>query len=162
MPNLSEKILSLDALLARYGRPRREQLVFTNGCFDVLHRGHVEYLDFARAQGDALVVGLNSDRSVRVLKGPGRPLNPAEDRAIVLAGLESVSAVVVFDEDTPLDLIRRLLPDFLVKGSDYTIDEVVGADEVTRAGGKVVLAPLVPGRSTTSLLQRAKGPKPEC
>jgi rfaE bifunctional protein nucleotidyltransferase chain/domain len=150
------KILSREELLSRLGRPRSGSLAFTNGCFDILHRGHVEYLTFARSLADMLVVGLNSDDSVRGLKGAGRPLNAGEDRAIVLAGLEAVDYVVVFDEDTPRDLIRDLLPDVLVKGADYTVDQVVGATEVQAAGGRVVLAPLTPGRSTTDLIRRSR------
>lgn len=150
----ADKILSRDALLRRYGHPRKETLVFTNGCFDVLHRGHVEYLAAARALGAALVVGLNTDASVRRLKGQGRPLNPQDDRAYVLAGLAAVDAVTYFDDDTPRDLIAALLPDVLVKGGDYRAEDVVGGAEVRAAGGRVVIAPLVPGRSTTGLLQR--------
>ena len=153
---LRSKILDLPELLREFGRPREDRVVFTNGCFDVLHRGHVEYLAHARALGDRLVVGLNSDRSVRVLKGPGRPLNPVEDRALVLAALASVDAVIVFDEDTPRDLIAALLPDVLVKGGDYSEDTIVGAAEVREAGGRVAVAPLVGGRSTTALLDRAR------
>lgn len=152
----AEKLLDWDLAIERFGRPRADTVVFTNGCFDILHRGHVEYLAFARSLGDRLLVGLNSDRSVRVLKGEGRPVNSVDDRAIVLASLESVSGVVVFDQDTPLELIRAVLPDVLVKGSDYSIDEVVGAREVEAAGGRVVLAPLVPGRSTTTLIQKTR------
>jgi rfaE bifunctional protein nucleotidyltransferase chain/domain len=151
-----DKILSRDELVHRLGRPRCERVVFTNGCFDILHRGHVEYLFAARALGDRLVVGLNSDPSVRRLKGPERPVNPEEDRAIVLAGLAAVDAVTLFEEDTPLELIRALLPDVLVKGGDYRFDQIVGAPEVVEAGGEVVIAPLVPGRSTTSILKRAR------
>ncbi len=131
-------------------------LVFTNGCFDILHRGHVEYLAHARSLGDELLVALNSDASVRRLKGEGRPLNGEEDRAIVLAALESVNWVTVFDDDTPRALIASLLPDILVKGGDYTPETVVGAREVEAAGGRVVIAPLVPGRSTTNILRRAE------
>ena len=149
-----EKVLDLDALLRSFGRPRRGTLVFTNGCFDLLHRGHVEYLHRARALGDHLVVGLNTDDSVRRLKGPGRPLNPEHDRALVLAALESVDAVVLFGEDTPATLISRLLPDVLVKGGDYTRETIVGADTVEAAGGRVAVIPLVPDRSTTSIIRR--------
>ena len=152
----TEKVLTREEAVRRFGRPRCGVVVFTNGCFDILHRGHVEYLHAARALGDALVVGLNADASVRRLKGSGRPVNPQEDRALVLAGLAAVDAVVLFEEDTPRELIAALLPDVLVKGGDYTRDTVVGADEVEAAGGRVVIAPLVPGRSTTSILQRAR------
>jgi len=150
------KVLTRDELLARYGRPRAQRVVFTNGCFDILHRGHVEYLHRARSLGDLLVVGLNSDESVRRLKGPTRPVNPQEDRAYVLASLDAVDAVTLFEEDTPRELIAALLPDVLVKGGDYRLEDIVGAEEVTEAGGEVVIAPLVPGRSTTSILQRGR------
>lgn len=151
----AEKVLDRQEAFRRLGRPRDFRLVFTNGCFDLLHRGHVEYLSQARALGDFLVVGLNTDRSVRRLKGEGRPVNPEEDRALVLAALAAVDAVVLFAEDTPIELVRGLLPDVLVKGGDYAADQVVGGREVVEAGGEVVIAPLVPGRSTTSILQRA-------
>jgi rfaE bifunctional protein nucleotidyltransferase chain/domain len=153
---LETKVLTRASLVERYGRPRDQTVVFTNGCFDILHRGHVEYLDFARSLGDVLVVGLNSDGSVRELKGPGRPVNPEDDRAIVLAALRSVDAVTVFDEPTPRHLIEALLPDVLVKGGDYAPQDVVGAAEVEAAGGRVVIAPLVPGRSTTQLINRTR------
>jgi len=151
------KILSRDALVARLGRPRDVRVVFTNGVFDVLHRGHVEYLAAARAMGDVLVVGLNTDASARRLgKGADRPVNPQDDRAYVLAGLAAVDYVAAFDEDTPRALIAALLPDVLVKGGDYTRDTIVGADEVEAAGGRVEVIPLVPGRSTTGILQRVR------
>jgi rfaE bifunctional protein nucleotidyltransferase chain/domain len=130
-----------------------EKLVFTNGCFDILHPGHVRYLQFARDQGDALVVGLNSDASVKRGKGPKRPINTEEDRAEVLLGLRSVDYVVVFDEDEPRDLIAKLLPQVLVKGKDWA-HYVSGRDVVEANGGKVVLADLVEGRSTTSTIER--------
>ncbi len=149
------KIVTRDELVARLGRPRSERVVFTNGCFDVLHRGHVEYLESARGLGDLLVVGLNTDDSVRRLKGPSRPVNPEDDRAYVLAGLAAVDYVTFFAEDTPRDLIAALLPDVLVKGGDYRKEDIVGGAEVEAAGGEVVVAPLVPGRSTTAILQRA-------
>ena len=151
----ADRVISREALLERLGRPRDSRLVFTNGCFDLLHRGHVEYLHAARSLGDVLVVGLNSDESVRRLKGHGRPVNPQEDRAIVLAALADVDFVTVFDEDTPRELIAALLPDVLVKGGDYTREQIVGAHDVEAAGGRVVVAPLLPGRSTTSILERA-------
>lgn len=152
-----DKVLERAAALERFGRPRGERLVFTNGCFDLLHPGHVAYLDAARRLGDALVVGINTDASVRRLKGPGRPLVAELDRARVLAGLESVDAVTFFDEDTPLELIAALLPDVLVKGGDYTLDRIVGRAEVEAAGGEVVTIPFVAGYSTTGLLDRIKG-----
>jgi rfaE bifunctional protein nucleotidyltransferase chain/domain len=151
------KILSRDELLARLKRPRTERVVFTNGVFDVLHRGHVEYLARARSLGDLLVVAVNTDASVRRLgKGADRPVNPEDDRAFVLAGLESVGYVTLFGEDTPRDLIALLLPDVLVKGGDYTRDTIAGADEVEAAGGRVEVIPLVPGRSTTEILKRVR------
>lgn len=157
----SSKIIPRGELLRRYGRPRTERLVFTNGCFDVLHRGHVEYLAHARALGDRLVVGLNDDASVRLLKGPSRPVNGEADRAVVLAALECVDGVTIFSEATPYDLIAALLPDVLVKGGDYTRETIVGADLVERAGGRVVVVPLVPGLSTTNILQRAAAQQDE-
>jgi D-beta-D-heptose 7-phosphate kinase/D-beta-D-heptose 1-phosphate adenosyltransferase len=127
---------------------------FTNGCFDILHPGHVALLARARSECDRLVVALNTDRSVSALKGPGRPVNSLEDRARVVAALRYVDCVVGFDEDTPLELIRDLAPDVLVKGADYTIDAVVGGDLVRAAGGRVVLAALVAGQSTTRTISR--------
>jgi D-beta-D-heptose 7-phosphate kinase/D-beta-D-heptose 1-phosphate adenosyltransferase len=127
---------------------------FTNGCFDILHRGHVAYLAQARAWCDRLVVGLNSDRSIRALKGEGRPVNDLESRALVLAGLGSVDLVAPFDEDTPIKLIEAARPDVLIKGADYTEDEVVGGDLVKSMGGEVRLAPLVEGYSTTAAIAR--------
>src|SRR5262249_37647999 len=152
------KICDLAALRAEVGARRRlgQRVAFTNGCFDVLHAGHVQYLHEAREQGDLLIVGLNSDASVRALKGPERPINPLEARAHVLAGLQSVDFITVFDDETPLPLIQELRPDVLVKGSDYREDEVVGANFVQSYGGRVHLAPLRHGYSTTGLLQRLK------
>ena len=130
-----------------------KRVVFTNGCFDVLHRGHVDLLRAARAEGDALVVGLNDDESIRRLKGKGRPLVPGEDRAEVVAGLEAVDRVVFFAEDTPGTLIDALVPDILVKGADYALDEIVGRKTVEDSGGRVVRIRLSPGRSTRGLIQ---------
>lgn len=153
----ADKVMSREDMLHRFGRPRCGRIVFTNGVFDILHRGHVEYLFAARALGDALVVGLNTDDSVRRLaKAPGRPVNPQDDRAMVLAALACVDAVTLFDEDTPHAIITALLPDVLVKGGDYTVDTIVGAPEVLAAGGRVEVIPLTPGRSTTSILERAR------
>jgi rfaE bifunctional protein nucleotidyltransferase chain/domain len=154
LPSPSEKILNREDFLARFGRPRDFRLVFTNGCFDILHRGHVEYLHQARALGDALVVAVNSDSSVERLKGPGRPVVSQGDRALVLAGLESVTAVTLFHEDTPQELLVELLPDVLVKGGDYTPSEIVGRTEVEEAGGEVRVIPFIQGRSTTELISR--------
>ncbi len=133
------------------------KLVFTNGCFDILHRGHVTYLEFARNQGDALMVGLNADSSVRRAKGEGRPVNGEDDRAFVLLGLRAVDAVVIFGEDEPAGLISEVLPDVLVKGKDWA-HYVSGREVVEAAGGRVVLADLVEGRSTTSTIDRIRGP----
>ena len=136
------------------------RLVFTNGCFDLLHPGHVDYLERARALGDALVVGLNDDASIRRLKGGGRPVNPLADRARMLAALRAVDMVVPFSEDTPLELIRRLEPDVLVKGGDYRIEEIVGAREVQARGGEVVVMPFLEGYSTTALIERIRALPP--
>jgi D-glycero-beta-D-manno-heptose 1-phosphate adenylyltransferase len=154
----AERLLGRGEVVRRFGRPRAGRLVFTNGVFDLLHRGHVEYLAAARALGDALVVGVNTDASARRLgKGPDRPLNREADRAAVVAALRSVDAVVLFDEDTPRELVAELLPDVLVKGGDYAAGSVAGADEVLAGGGRVEIIPLVAGRSTTALLERARG-----
>ncbi len=138
---------------------QRGAVVFTNGVFDLLHRGHADLLAAARAAGDHLIVGVNSDDSVRRLKGPGRPLNTADDRAHVVAALAAVDAVVIFDEETPLALITALTPDVLVKGGDYTESTIVGAPEVRARGGEVIVVPLTPRHSTTGLLERARGPR---
>jgi len=135
-------------------RVQGEQVVFTNGCFDVLHAGHVSYLAKAKAMGDRLVLGLNSDDSVRRLKGPTRPINSESDRGQVLAGLESIDAIVVFDEDTPLELINSLKPSILVKGADYKVEDVVGAKEVQSWGGEVRLVEFLEGRSTTRIAEK--------
>ena len=131
------------------------KVVFTNGCFDILHRGHVEYLSKAADMGDVLVVGLNTDASVKRLKGEGRPVNDEQARALVLASLSFVDAVVFFDEDTPYELIKAVHPDVLVKGADYEPEEIVGYDIVTSYGGKVKTVPLVEGYSTTFILTRS-------
>jgi D-beta-D-heptose 7-phosphate kinase / D-beta-D-heptose 1-phosphate adenosyltransferase len=150
----------LDERLASW-RSGGLRIGFTNGCFDLLHRGHIKLLAEARAACDRLVVGLNSDASTARLKGKGRPINPAEGRAEVLAALEAVDLVVVFEEDTPLELIERVRPAVLVKGADYRLDQVVGRDLVERAGGDVLLVDLVPGHSTTGLVRRsAKSAEP--
>jgi D-beta-D-heptose 7-phosphate kinase/D-beta-D-heptose 1-phosphate adenosyltransferase len=131
-------------------------LCFTNGCFDLLHPGHVRYLEDVRALGDFLVVGLNSDASVARLKGSSRPLQDETARATILAGLRCVDAVVLFGEDTPLELITALQPDILAKGGDYTVDTVVGREVVEARGGKVVLVPFLPGHSTTAIVDRIR------
>jgi rfaE bifunctional protein nucleotidyltransferase chain/domain len=148
----------LDATLAwRHGLAGR--LVFTNGVFDLIHPGHVELLEAARSEGDALVVGLNTDASVRRLgKGSDRPVNPEAARARVLAGFTAIDCVVLFDEDTPYELIKALEPDVLVKGADYARDRIVGADLVEARGGRVVRVELVPGHSTTRIVERLRAP----
>jgi D-beta-D-heptose 7-phosphate kinase/D-beta-D-heptose 1-phosphate adenosyltransferase len=147
----------LDERLAQWRR-QGLRIGFTNGCFDLLHRGHIRLMAEARAACDILVVGLNSDASTRRLKGNGRPINPAESRADVLAALEAVDLVVVFEQDTPLELIELVRPNVLVKGADYAREEVVGHDVVEAAGGQVVLVDLVPGHSTTNIVRRVAGP----
>ena len=151
-------VIPLERLVAerRVWKAEGRQIVFTNGCFDLLHPGHVALLEEARRQGDLLVVGLNSDRSVAKLKGAGRPLVPQADRAEVLAALEAVDRVVIYDETTPFELIRALVPDVLVKGADWAKDAIVGADIVEAAGGRVVRVATVPGQSTTSLVERLR------
>ena len=149
-------LLSRDTLLARFGPPRDRTVVFTNGCFDILHPGHVESLAQAKALGDVLVVGLNSDASVRRLKGAGRPLMSEADRAVMLAALRSVDAVTLFDDDTPLELISTLLPDVLVKGGDYDLDGIVGREVVEEAGGEVRVLQFVEGYSTTRILDGSR------
>jgi D-beta-D-heptose 7-phosphate kinase / D-beta-D-heptose 1-phosphate adenosyltransferase len=154
----SSKLRTLPHLLVDLEVRRRagQKIAFTNGCFDVLHAGHVQYLAEARGEADVLVVGLNNDASVRALKGPGRPLNPIEARAAVLAGLHSVDYITVFDESTPIRLIEAVRPDVLVKGADYRKGEVVGAELVESYGGRIHLAALRDGLSTTNLIQRMK------
>jgi rfaE bifunctional protein nucleotidyltransferase chain/domain len=137
-------------------RAAGRRIVFTNGVFDLLHPGHVRYLQAARAHGDLLIVGLNSDASVRRNKGPERPINPENERAEVLAALACVDAVSIFDDDTPADIIRRVPPDVLVKGADWPADQIVGRDIVEARGGKVVLEPVEQGYSTTSIVEKAR------
>jgi len=153
----ASKIRSWDDA-ARWRGAQPGPVVFTNGVFDLLHAGHVQVLEAARAEGGALIVGVNGDASARRLaKGPERPVVAAEDRARVLAALACVDAVVLFDDDTPLQLIRRLRPDVLVKGADYRPEAIVGATEVESWGGRVVRVPLLAGRSTTDLVRRLRG-----
>ena len=145
--------------LAELGRSLRgdsKRIVFTNGVFDILHAGHVTYLEHARTLGDVLIVGVNTDASVKRLKGPERPMNPLDDRLTVLNALRCVDYVIDFDQDTPLEAITALLPAVLVKGGDYTRDTVVGADVVEGSGGRVEIIPLLEGRSTTGIITRAQ------
>ena len=140
--------------ICREARKNNLKVVFTNGCFDVLHAGHAIYLAEAKKLGDLLVVGLNTDSSVRKLKGESRPINNENDRAIVLSALKSVDYVCLFDEETPFNLIETCLPDYLVKGGDYSIESIVGADIVIDNGGKVLTIPLVEGKSSTNIINK--------
>jgi len=152
------KLLDKDHLALERERLRQlgKRIVFTNGCFDLLHPGHVRYLAQARALGDALIVAINSDRSVSELKGKGRPILNEQERAEVLSGLESVDFVIVFDEQTPQQLIAAILPDILVKGGDWTIDKIVGREEVEAAGGQVYSLPYVEQQSTSEIIARIR------
>jgi len=154
----AEKIKSPHDLIEIRGglRARGKTLVFTNGCFDLLHLGHLKYLEAARDFGDYLVVAVNSDRSVRRIKGPGRPIVPELERGELVAGLHCVDAVVLFDASDPLDLIRRLVPEVLVKGADWPLEQIVGADFVLAAGGRVERIELTPGRSSSALIERIR------
>jgi rfaE bifunctional protein nucleotidyltransferase chain/domain len=138
-------------------RASGKSVVFTNGVYDLLHPGHLRYLRAARAEGDALVVGVNSDRSVRAIKGPGRPIHPEDERAEVIAALACVDAAVVFDEDTPHEIVTALQPDVLVKGADWPADQIVGRDVVEARGGRVVRVEVQPGHSSTKLIERMRG-----
>jgi D-beta-D-heptose 7-phosphate kinase/D-beta-D-heptose 1-phosphate adenosyltransferase len=151
-------VLTIDQAVAFVKRLRSggKTVVFTNGVFDLLHPGHVRYLAEARRLGDALLVGVNSDRSVRAIKGPGRPITSEAERAEILAALASVDGAVIFDEDTPHAIISRLQPDILVKGADWGADRIVGRDVVEGRGGRVVRIPLAPGYSTTAILARIR------
>ena len=150
------KVMTREQVAAwRSRQPGR--IVFTNGVFDLLHPGHIDVLVAARRCGDVLVVGLNTDASVRRLKGPTRPVRTEAERAYVVAGLESVDAVVLFDDDTPLALVQALTPDVIVKGGDYSPDTIVGAAEVRARGGEVVVVPLTPGQSTSRIVEQLRG-----
>jgi D-glycero-beta-D-manno-heptose 1-phosphate adenylyltransferase len=155
---MKDKIRSIEDMLAERARLRTggARLVFTNGVFDLLHVGHVRYLAQARALGDALVVAINSDRAVRELKGPDRPVFDQAERAEIVAALRPVDCVVVFDDVSPRALISQLLPDVLVKGGDYQLDQIHGREEVEAAGGRVISLPFVDGASTTTLIERMK------
>ncbi len=155
---MNQAVLTLEQAILRFGREKRNarRVVFTNGCFDLLHPGHIRTLEQARELGEVLIVGLNSDTGVRQLKGEGRPVLPERERAEILASLESVDAVVIFDEPTPREVIARLLPDVLVKGGDWAGDKIVGREEVEAAGGRVVSVPVVQGHSTSEILRRIR------
>ena len=152
---MTSRILSLDDAILKFGRAHRgdQRVVFTNGCFDLLHPGHVHTLEAARALGDVLIVGMNSDASVRELKGEGRPVVCEKERAEILAALECIDAVVIFNDLTPRETMAALLPDVLVKGGDWPGDQIIGREEVEAAGGRVVSVPVVPTYSTTAILQ---------
>jgi rfaE bifunctional protein nucleotidyltransferase chain/domain len=155
---LHSGILTIEEAILRFGREKRNgrRVVFTNGCFDLLHPGHIQSLEQARTHGDALIVGINGDASVRELKGPSRPILPELERAEILAALECVDAVVIFQELTPRETIAALLPDVLVKGGDWPGDQIIGREEVEAAGGRVVSVPVVPGYSTTAILAKMR------
>ena len=158
LEKIQNKILNKDNLAEWVAecRAKGSKIVFSNGCFDILHRGHVEYLAKAADFGDEMLIGLNTDASVKRLKGPSRPINDEYARAIVLAGLEFVSAVVLFDEDTPYNLIKAIQPDVLVKGSDYKPEDIVGYDIVTAKGGRVETIDFVDGYSTTRTIEKSR------
>jgi rfaE bifunctional protein nucleotidyltransferase chain/domain len=151
----SQKIKSLKELIRIRAelKRRKKSVVFTNGCFDILHRGHIEYLKKAKSLGDVLIVGLNSDSSVREIKGSKRPIVPQEDRAAIIASLEMVDYVLIFKETTPFQVILNLVPDVLVKGGDYTVDKIVGNKIVETAGGRVITFKQIPGRSTKNIIR---------
>jgi len=155
---LSQAVLTLEQAILRFGREKRNgrRVVFTNGCFDLLHLGHIQTLEQSRELGDVLIVGVNSDAGVRQLKGSGRPVLPERERAEILAALECVDAVVIFDEPTPREVIARLLPDVLVKGGDWADDKIVGREEVEAAGGRVVSVPVLQGYSTSEILRKIR------
>jgi rfaE bifunctional protein nucleotidyltransferase chain/domain len=155
---LTEKILSLSKLSSKLSewRAEKKRIVFTNGCFDLLHAGHIAYLTDAAALGDILILGLNSDQSVQRIKGPERPINNDTTRSTVLAGMFFIDAVVFFDDDTPLELIKTVLPDVLVKGGDYAVENIVGARETLEHGGEVKVLSFLPGYSSTAIIEKIR------
>ena len=157
--SIQQKIVSLAEARQRIeqGRILNRTVAFTNGCFDILHAGHIASLSEAAGHADLLVVGLNGDASIRGLKGPGRPVNDQQSRALLMASLAMVDFVVIFDEPTPIELIKALRPDFLVKGGDYKVEDIAGAKEVLGWGGKVIINPIVEGFSTTGIIEKMKG-----
>ncbi len=154
--SVAKKIFTLQELQHKIAQERilGKKISFTNGCFDILHRGHIASLSQAASEADFLVVGLNSDTSTKQLKGPGRPVNDEQSRALLLASLLIVDAVVLFAEETPLELIKAIMPDVIVKGGDYTVEQIAGAKEVIANGGRVVINPIVEGFSTTGLIEK--------
>lgn len=156
---LNNKILSLPEILklVKVWKFKEKKIVFTNGCFDLLHLGHIDYLANAASLGDILIVGLNTDDSVSRIKGPSRPITDQDSRASIIASLFFVDAVVLFDEETPANMIAAIVPDVLVKGADYTVDQIVGADTVLTNGGEVKTIPFIPGYSTTSIEMKIRG-----
>lgn len=155
---IPHKIFTIPQMVQKAAQWRvlNKKIAFTNGVFDILHQGHIFSLSQAAQEADYLIVGLNADVSVKRLKGESRPINNQESRSLVLASMVMVDAVVIFEEDTPLDLIKKIMPDVLVKGGDYTIEKIAGAKEVIAAGGKVVINPILNGFSTSSIIQQAK------
>lgn len=158
LDSIQSKIIDANNLesILTYWKLKNRKLVFTNGCFDIIHRGHVEYLAQAADYGNELIIGLNTDSSVQRLKGPTRPVQDQMARAIIMASLQFVSAVILFDEDTPYELIKKVQPDVLIKGSDYNINDIVGYDIVKAKGGEVVTIDFVDGYSTTSIIEKLK------
>lgn len=156
LKHIKNKVVSADDFKSKRDCFNNNRIVFTNGCFDILHLGHVDYLIKARKLGDTLIVGINSDSSVKKLKGETRPVNNEQARVLLLASLEFVDFVIIFNEETPLELIKSINPDVLVKGGDYTVETVVGADYVLNYGGKVEIIPFLEGFSTTQIIQNLK------
>jgi D-glycero-beta-D-manno-heptose 1-phosphate adenylyltransferase len=154
--HINSKLITLDEAKRKIAQWKvlGKTVAFTNGCFDIIHRGHIFSLSQAAQEADYLIVGLNSDASTRRLKGPARPINDEQSRALVIAALEIVDHVVLFEEDTPLELIKSLLPDVLVKGGDYTVEQIAGAKEVIANGGNVIINPIIEGFSTTGLVDK--------
>ena len=153
---IQQKIYTLTGLLQEVDRWKflKKQIAFTNGCFDILHEGHIFSLSQAAKEGDILIVGINADASTKRLKGPSRPVNNEHSRSLLIASLIMVDAVVIFEEDTPLELIKALMPDTIIKGGDYTIEQIVGSKEVMANGGRVVINPIVQGFSTTGIIEK--------
>ncbi len=158
MPSIKDKLVKRDnaADISRQLRQQGKIVIFTNGCFDIIHRGHVEYLEYARGLGDVLFVAVNSDSSVKRLKGNGRPINTLSDRMYVLAGLSATDYITYFDEDTPYNIIKEIKPNLLVKAGDYRAEQVVGKDIVESYGGRVIIAPYKHGYSTTETIEKLR------